>query len=268
MQDTNPPHGDESMIGKLLVASTTVQDPILSRSVCLVVHQDTENVFAVLLNRPMTPPPGLAKFLHSAGHPAAPDTDPSAVDASVDRSAKRFLNSNPHSYPSHLHAGETSSSDSQADQIGEPSGDEHASLGSGTTNEIAEQTVAEASKSLGMIHFGGPLSGPVVAVHNSSEHAEAEAGKGVYVAAQRDLLETLVKQKPGQFRLIVGHLGWSLDQLRSERDAGFWHMIDATGDDVFTGDQDLWPSVIRRATTASVADWLGIRNTPFAGEVN
>ncbi|MCA9135969.1 MAG: YqgE/AlgH family protein [Planctomycetales bacterium] len=273
MQDTNPNPHNESMIGKLLIASTTVQDPILSRSVCLVVHQDTENVFAVLLNRPMTPPPGLAKLLDSAGQSKTGAVG-NQVDTLNDNHSKRSLNSVPNSYPTNLPAKNAKPQQPDGPTINglqSPDGELTNAIDNGVgkgVNGNTEQTFAEASKSLGTIHFGGPLSGPVVAVHNSSEHAEAQAGKGVYVAAQRELLETLVQQKPGHFRLIVGHLGWSLDQLRSERAAGFWHMIDATDEDVFTGDQDLWPSVIRRATTASVADWLKIRNTPFAGELN
>lgn len=253
MLDTNHPRPTDSMIGKLLVASTTVQDPVLSRSVCLVVHQDTENVYAVLLNRPMTPPPGLAKLLHSASAP----TGGTGQTASAGAGNPRFKiqGSNPGAFPTNLPGGNAEAQPSP----GDASSDNHS---------LAEQTAAEASKLLGTIHFGGPLSGPVVAVHGSCEHAEAQAGKGVYVAAQRDVLETLVKQKPGPYRLIVGHLGWSIEQLQAEINAGYWHKIDATDDDVFTGDQVLWPSVIRRATTGSVATWLGIPDSPLAAEVN
>ena len=269
MQEMNPPQPSETMIGKLLVASTSVQDPVLSRSVSLVVHQDSENVFAVLLNRPMTPPPGLMQLLGSAsGETSQAGRGPSDRLGGKGGAGANLSGSNlsgaglsgAGSFPTNLPGAETvpSAMDDAADKL-QSAGNKHA---------LAAQAAAEASKSLGTIHFGGPLSGPVVAVHNSSEHAEAEAGKGIYVAAQRDMLETLVRQKPGPFRLIVGHLGWSIDQLRAEREAGFWHMIDATDDDVFAGDHELWPMVIRRATTRSVADWLGIQDTPFAAEVN
>ncbi len=247
MQSSDLPQPNDSMIGKLLVASTTVNDPVLSRSVCLVVHQDVENVFAVLLNRPMTLPPGLVPLVSGGSRIKnailEPDSKPSPPQAEPGDG-----------FPTHM-----------------PS-----------KAELAKKTAASAVQTLGTVHFGGPLSGPVVAVHDSSELAEAEAGQGIYVAAQRDLLEQLVKERqavnpraaqnnlrrPGSFRLIVGHLGWSVDQLRNECDAGFWHVIEATGDDVFVGDVDLWPSVIRRATTRSVARWLGMQDSPFAAEVN
>lgn len=264
MQEMNPSQRSDTMIGKLLVASTSVQDPVLSRSVSLVVHQDSENVFAVLLNRPMTPPPGLMQLLGSAsGEASQAGRGPSnrlGGKGGAGSGLSGASLSGAGAFPTNLPGAETAPSamEDAADEL-QSAGNKHA---------LAAQAAAEASKSLGMIHFGGPLSGPVVAVHNSSEHAEAQAGKGIYVAAQRDMLETLVRQKPGPFRLIVGHLGWSIDQLRAEREAGFWHMIDATDEDVFAGDHELWPMVIRRATTRSVADWLGIKDTPFAAEVN
>ena len=59
-----------------------------------------------------------------------------------------------------------------------------------------------------MIHFGGPQSGPVVAIHQESEFAEAETGTGIYVAAQKHHLENLVRRDQVRYRLIVGHLGW------------------------------------------------------------
>ncbi|WP_158222634.1 YqgE/AlgH family protein [Rhodopirellula sp. MGV] len=233
MMDSNAFQPTDSLVGKLLVASTTVQDPMLSHSVSLIVHQDAENVFAVLLNRPMAAPPGLTQMLESGKQ----------------ETSSRM--------PRMSHDGDNAQEESE---------DEAA------FNEIAaanaEQTAKEVAKALGTIHFGGPLSGPVVAIHSSSAHAEAETGQGVYVAADRSVLETLVKQKPGPYRLIVGHLGWTSEQLQAECEAGYWHVIDATEQEVFTRDDMLWPTVIRRATTRSMARWLGIANLPQLAECN
>lgn len=222
------------MVGKLLVASSLIDDPVLHRAVCLVVHQEPENVFAVLLNRPMAPHPGLKKMLDGPepNEGRLPDFD-STPDFDRGQDSDREPEDN------HL----PTKSKASAPSIG-------------------------PSEAIGAIHFGGPLSGPVVAIHNNQELAEAVAGKGVYVAAQRDALENIVREKSGSYRLIVGHLGWSHEQLAEERASGFWHVLDATDDDVFTSDQEIWPSVIRRATSNSVANWLGIADAPFAAETN
>ena len=119
-----------------------------------------------------------------------------------------------------------------------------------------------------MLHFGGPLSGPVVAVHQMSQYAEAETGDGIYVAAQKHHLEDLLKRNSDNCRVIVGHLGWQAEQLEQEIAAGIWHIIPATVDDVFISARDMWSRVIRRATSNSVARWIGIPDVIEAGELN
>src|SRR5690606_4709144 len=88
----------------------------------------------------------------------------------------------------------------------------------GSEGKIA--AVHGASGGAGLVHFGGPLSGPVVAVHDSPALAEVETGHGVYVAAQKDHLEALVRECPSDYRLITGHAAWSAEQLANEFDAG------------------------------------------------
>ncbi|MEO1617936.1 MAG: YqgE/AlgH family protein [Planctomycetota bacterium] len=235
MQDSNLPQANESLIGKLLVASTLMEDAMLSRSVSLVVHHDDQHVFAVLLNRPMK----------VSGLPTLP-----SPKAEPGETRPRFS----------LPPASTETTTEFGDEDDVPPAESKLSL--------AGQTISEAAGHLGQVHFGGPLSGPVVAVHGESEFAEAEAGHGVYVAAQKELLESLVKTQPGPFRLIVGHLGWTNDQLRREREAGYWHLATAHGEQVFNDDEFLWPSIIRRATSNSVARWLGCEDVPHASLVN
>ncbi len=118
------------------------------------------------------------------------------------------------------------------------------------------------------MHFGGPLSGPVVAIHQDSQFAEAEPGVGIYVAAQRHHLEDLIKHPIAPYRLIVGHLGWKTEDLISEIDAGVWHMIPATTESVFAPAREMWPRLIRRATSNSMAKWIGVADQPYAFELN
>ncbi|GAA4449898.1 hypothetical protein GCM10023156_15250 [Novipirellula rosea] len=121
---------------------------------------------------------------------------------------------------------------------------------------------------VGMVHFGGPLSGPVVAIHQLSEYAEAETGHGIYVAAQKQHLEGLVNKQPGPYRLIIGHLGWETERLNAEVEAGLWHIVPATADVVFENADEMWPRLIRRATSRSVARWIGIPDMTGNAELN
>jgi putative transcriptional regulator len=115
-----------------------------------------------------------------------------------------------------------------------------------------------------VVHFGGPLSGPVVAIHSNGQFADAETCPGIYVAAQKHHLEALVGNGGGPMRLIVGHFGWKPEQLQAELDSGVWHVLPATPEVVFTSDIDMWPRLIRRATAKSMASWIGASDNPSA----
>ena len=223
----------ESYTGNLLVASALVADPMYAGGVCLVVHEDEASVIGVMLNRPIRPDPEALRAV--LGEQVTPPKSP------VNRL--------------------------EVDSEGEfnPNADARSET-ENTGKEVADSQFGNLPWR--MLHFGGPLSGPVVAVHQVSKYAEAETGEGIFVAAQKDHLEDLLKRNTDNCRLIVGHLGWEPDQLEKEIAAGFWHLIPATVDDVFTSARDMWPSVIRRATSSSVARWLGIPDVIAAGELN
>ncbi len=226
----------ESLIGNLLVASSQVNDPILGQAVCLVVHQDEEQSIGIMLNRPIKPQP--SAFLSMLAQPKPQSGRLSAADFGDEETTNS--------------SGLVPTQASQTSPI----------------SDQDEQTLSEATQMLGTVHFGGPMSGPVVAVHGSSEFAEAETGCGIYVAAQKPNLEALVRRHEAPYRLIVGHIGWQHDQLQAEVDSGVWHIAPATTDAVFGADQDMWPRLIRRATARSVANWIGTTDVPMAYEVN
>ena len=238
----------EPLVGKLLIASSAIEDPIYNRGVCLVVHEDEERTIGVMLNRPMQPSPEtLLKMMgHSEESPLVEDS--SASDGTDEQSPSTEYDTSP-----------------PAESDPPPAVNR---LGAAIPSEEDEKMVIEASGSLGLVHFGGPLSGPVVAVHGSSDLAEAETGQGIYVAAQKQNLENLVRDKPTPYRLIVGHLGWAPDQLAGEIDAGCWHLVPATADVVFDSDGDMWARLVRRATAHSVARWIGTADVPGADRLN
>ncbi|MGV3483475.1 MAG: YqgE/AlgH family protein [Planctomycetaceae bacterium] len=212
----------QSLVGNLLVASTLVTESVFARGVCLMMHHDDDGAIAVMLNRPIWPPPAeLIQMI--VGEPKEKGESEPAV-----ASRPRWEEDHPESLSQ--------------------------SPSSGTLS--------------GLVHFGGPLSGPVLAIHGSMALAEAQTGTGIYVAAQKDHLEQLVREKPSDYRLIIGHAGWSAGQLDAEINAGMWHILPATADEIFGTDNDLWPLLIRRATGSTLARWVGAPDNPAAIALN
>ena len=210
----------ELLTGNLLVASSLVTDPIYAGSVCLVVHQDDENVIAVMLNRPMRPSPEAIQAMLGEQPGVSPanrlviarsrGADPTVADSAPRRcgigQARRFR---------------------------------------------GKLAVADAS-------FRGPPFGT-----RRCDPPDQSVRRGGN--RQWDLLRS-AEATPGRFgssevspyRLIVGHLGWETQQLESEIESGIWHVVPATVDTVFSAASQMWPRLIRRATSNSLARWIGV----------
>jgi putative transcriptional regulator len=119
-------------------------------------------------------------------------------------------------------------------------------------NRPTENTVGEIWKAAGYesvecpdpIYLGGPVSGPLVAIHRLKEAAEAEVMPGVYFAARRDKLQLLVGQSTKPFRFFTGYSGWAGGQLESELAAGGWLVARAKKDLLFCTDDNLWEQIV------------------------
>lgn len=109
--------------------------------------------------------------------------------------------------------------------------------------EIWEQLSGEPCDSDEPIYIGGPVEGPVMAIHGLPECSEDEIISGVYFASDRDHLKTIVGQAERPFRIFNGYSGWAPGQLENELAAGGWLTTPATDDIVFSRDDEMWKHV-------------------------
>jgi len=137
-------------------------------------------------------------------------------------------------------------------------------------NRRADSTVQELWEKIGegpcesqeYVHVGGPVSGPLMALHGDAELSEMEVIPGVYFAAQRDHLERLLRQSGGPFRLFVGHAGWASGQLEGELRQGAWLTTPASAQLVFDDDADLWRRVTRHIGNSLLKSALRVSELP------
>lgn len=118
------------------------------------------------------------------------------------------------------------------------------------------------------VSFGGPVSGPVFALHDRSNLAEFEIPPGVFLAAEKGHLEALVTQTKQPLRLFVGHAGWEQGQLEQEIAAGAWHVTPARREHIFNEVDDLWGAVMRQIGHSFVRDVLKIKQIPANPSLN
>ena len=113
-----------------------------------------------------------------------------------------------------------------------------------------------------VVMTGGPLEGPLTALHADPDNSEREVIPGVHFAAGPPLLDTLLAAARPPLRVFRGYSGWGGGQLEKELAAGAWTVADASADLVFGDDSNLWRRASRRAFDALLARALGVRHVP------
>ena len=111
--------------------------------------------------------------------------------------------------------------------------------------EVWRQVDEEPIESDNPVFVGGPVPGPLIAVHNLLDCSESEVLRGLYVATQRATLYRLF-QSEARVRLFSGYSGWGEGQLETELQGGGWLICDATVDRVLGDVEELWSDVIRQ----------------------
>lgn len=118
------------------------------------------------------------------------------------------------------------------------------------------------------LHLGGPVSGPLMAIHTLVTLGELEVLPGLYFSTQKDHLEELVEHRDVQSRLFVGHSGWGGGQLESELREGAWLTMPATLEDVFYDVTGLWRRVTGEITSRMMQAVLKIKHVPRDPSMN
>jgi putative transcriptional regulator len=130
-----------------------------------------------------------------------------------------------------------------------------------TVQELWKQVGEAPCESQNPIHLGGPVSGPLMALHTIGDLADMEIIEGVFFAAKKLNLDALVRQESG-FKIFVGHAGWGPGQLEGEIEQGAWKAIPAHVEDIFDAGDDLWQRLIQRALAGVLPEMLHLKHVP------
>jgi len=137
-------------------------------------------------------------------------------------------------------------------------------------NRPADKSVREVWEKIGYdpcdredsIFVGGPVPGPLVAVHTLEPFSEREVLPGVHVAMHRDAIDVIVRKKNVPLRLYSGHAGWGSGQLEGELEAGGWLTTEATREEIFGDHESVWKSVTQRIGLEIMAPALDVKLVP------
>ncbi|MCU0710003.1 MAG: YqgE/AlgH family protein [Pirellula sp.] len=98
----------------------------------------------------------------------------------------------------------------------------------------------------GWLHYGGPVEGPLIALHDQQDLADMACSQGIYLTTERDHLMPLMMRTDARIKLFAGFSGWGPGQLESERATGGWFVSDITLEQALEDSDNLWKELLYR----------------------
>jgi putative transcriptional regulator len=128
-------------------------------------------------------------------------------------------------------------------------------------NRPSDQTLADAFTDLlghvpnrsDSIYLGGPVNGPLVALHRSVGLGDPADGdlvsdefSEIWITADEEHLRTLADQPEIEARFVARYSGWGPSQLDQEMDAGGWLVVPSDRSILFGDHEQAWETAVKR----------------------
>jgi putative transcriptional regulator len=134
--------------------------------------------------------------------------------------------------------------------------------------KVWDEISVEICNSEQTVNVGGPVEGPLIALHASLELGEVQILPGLFMSLSRENLNQLVMQEKHQFRIYSGYSGWAPQQLESEIERGGWLTIKAEFEHVFASPDELWKNVCAEVGHEIMLPHFGIKSLPSDPSAN
>ena len=128
--------------------------------------------------------------------------------------------------------------------------------------EIWDQLSQTSCRTEALLYFGGPIQGPLLAIHGHAMLLDLEVSPGIYISTARDKLEQLVGQSEYPARFVAGYAGWGAGQLEGELDQSSWFTLAATEELLFAESDALWQQLMRKISGEQFLSALNIKTVP------
>ncbi len=109
---------------------------------------------------------------------------------------------------------------------------------------------------------GGPIGGPVFAIHRCEFLSEMKIPGGVFVSSNNGSFQELVKQSESDFRIVFGVAGWQTGQLANEIQLGNWLPLNVDPQHVFDDPDSMWERFLLKYGKRTLCDVVGLKRVP------
>lgn len=134
--------------------------------------------------------------------------------------------------------------------------------------ELWESVFHQSCATDACLHLGGPVFGPLFALHTSREMDDLEIVPGLYFATTKETLDRLVDDVYGDFRFFVGNAGWGEGQLAREIKEGSWYLAEATPELIFSDETEIWRNLIEEIGRSILGEILHTDRIPDDPSLN
>ena len=135
-------------------------------------------------------------------------------------------------------------------------------------SEIWDRLSDTSCQSEELLQLGGPVEGPLMAVHARPMLSDSDVVEGVYFSAEQEKLEQLVARPEGPARFFIGYAGWTAGQLEDELEQGAWATLRATPETIFGPAEDAWEQLTKQSTALGILAALNIKHVPDDPSLN
>jgi putative transcriptional regulator len=137
-----------------------------------------------------------------------------------------------------------------------------------TLQELWREVGSSPCHSQQPVYLGGPVPGPLTAIHTRPALAEVEPVAGVFFAAKKQHLDELVLGEEPSYRVFLGHSGWGAGQLENELKQEAWRTMPATSELIFATADGLWETIFREIGHSVLRSMLRVKDLPPDPTVN
>ncbi|WP_435006704.1 YqgE/AlgH family protein [Tundrisphaera lichenicola] len=138
-----------------------------------------------------------------------------------------------------------------------------------TVTHIAETIFSESFNWDKSLSLGGPVSGPLMILHEVEEQSDLEIFPGLFNAVEISKVRDLILSRTEPSMILANYSGWGPGQLEGEFGVDSWLTLPATREYVFwEGTGDLWDTVVKAVNARQLSDFLGLREVPSDPTLN
>ena len=118
------------------------------------------------------------------------------------------------------------------------------------------------------LYAGGPVTGPLMAVHTDEFFAEIEVLPGVFFAGREKNVLALMRSREQPCKVFTGYAEWRPGQLEHEVECGIWWAIPATAAKIFSNGDNLRETLVRQAFDSLLQVMCNIKHIPSDTSLN